>query len=963
MNCRKPIALLLGLTALALTPGFAAETTGGPPARSATGMIEGRVFNPSTGEYVHYAEVRVQGTSILEVTGPDGRYRIANAPAGPVTLMVNHTGFQPVTATVEVAAGTATRRDFDLQGAAQPGVADVVQLGRFTVSGEREGTAKAIMEQRNSLNIKNVVASDTFSIMTEGNIGEVLQYLPGIQIRYTDGEPANPLMRGMAAKYGALQVDGLRMTGGGTRASELTSYSASATDTIEYSKTNSADMDADAPAGTINMKSKSAFQRRGRYFGWQLYSIVSSADSSLGKSPGPEDKENYKTLPSVALDFSDVYLDGKLGLVLNLSENNSILTSGFLNPTYDTTPTAYNPAPIVITQVIFGLNPKLVKRRGGALNLEYNLSPALTVALRGQIGWEDWRQPQRAVSLVSNRASQAPNASATAMLANPTANNATRFGIQGSHTNRTRLTYTFAPQVTYNQGPLNVEGSIGYTYLNSYTRNGRLEGDDPFFQTNYQLSGVGFTATRAYAGDTNFNFRQTSGPDLYTLSNWRATSLANNLVRTENEPTSKALLGQINARFTTGWSLPTTLKAGGKTQAGRFESINRTNSWTYVGPQNNRLTAEIPVSPGFTGVDPLDAGNIFDRAFQFPDRTALGRLQKTNPEWFVPNPTNATSTANLFPHRLAREYIDAAYVMATTQIGRLAIQEGVRYEATKTEGRVYERGVARTRRGSYDNFFLSASGRYRFQENLMVIAGFSQSIQRAALSSLAAVATVNDTTLTGTIPNPTLKPERGDNYSIRVEKYFEPAGVFSAGVFMFRMKDYHAQRSAIPAAEIGLAAEYPNYLFTTQDNAGDFATKGFELEYRQQLSMLPGVFKGLGVFANWTQVQSSDPELDYAGAPKFGSGGISFRYRRLNASCSGTWASEHNQNPTINHVRERTIISTNWSYQLTAKTSVFLTGRNIFNDPLYKTVRTQPGLHNQTLIQGSVWSFGLKGSF
>src|SRR5688572_1259099 len=476
MNRNQSLALLFASIALALTPSAAAEAATGVSVRAATGTIEGRVFDPSTGEYIRFAEVRVQGTSILELTGPDGRYRIANVPAGEVTVTVRHSGFQPTSATVRVLAGSAATRDFDLHTSAT----DVVQLGRFTVTGEKEGTAKAIMEQRNSLNIKNVVASDTFSIMTEGNIGEVLQYLPGIQIRYTDGEPANPMMRGMAAKYGALQIDGVRMTGGGTRASELTSYSAAATDTIEYSKTNSADMDADAPAGTINMKSKSAFQRKGRYFGWQLYTIISTDDHSWGKSPGPEDREVYKTLPSVMLDFSDVYLDGKLGLVLNLSENNSILTSGFLNPTYDTIPTAYNPAPIVLTSVIFGTNPKRVKRRGGGLNLEYKFNPNLTLALRGTVGWEDWRQPQRAVSLNATRASQAPNASATAMIALPTANNATRFGIQGSHTNRTRLNYTFAPQLTYQRGPIEVDGSIAYTYLNSYTRNGRMDGDDPF---------------------------------------------------------------------------------------------------------------------------------------------------------------------------------------------------------------------------------------------------------------------------------------------------------------------------------------------------------------------------------------------------------------------------------------------------------------------------------------------------
>src|SRR5688500_2876495 len=294
MKRRRPIALFFGCVALALEPAKAAESTGAPSLRQPTGTIEGRIFNPARGEYIRYAEIRIQGTSILETTASDGRYRIVNVPAGPVTVAVSHSGFKPVTASVTVASGTTVTKDFDLS-VAEPGAGEVIRLDRFTVTGEKEGTAKAIMEQRNSMTIKNVVASDTFSTITEGNIGEVLQYLPGMQVRYMDsGEPANPLMRGMAAKYGALQIDGVRMTGGGTRAPELTSYSASATDTIEYSKTKRAGQDADAAAGTINMRSKSAFQRKGRYFGWQAYTIISAEDHSFGKSPGPEDKENHK---------------------------------------------------------------------------------------------------------------------------------------------------------------------------------------------------------------------------------------------------------------------------------------------------------------------------------------------------------------------------------------------------------------------------------------------------------------------------------------------------------------------------------------------------------------------------------------------------------------------------------------------------------------------------------------------
>src|SRR5688572_13214430 len=137
-----PIALLIFWVALAVGPAHAAESIGAPPARQPTGTIEGRVFNPATGEYVRYAEIRVQGTNILETTASDGRYRIANVPPGPATVVVSHSGFTPVTASVTVTQGGMVTKDFDLQSFAQPGTDQVISLGRFTVTGEKEGTAK-----------------------------------------------------------------------------------------------------------------------------------------------------------------------------------------------------------------------------------------------------------------------------------------------------------------------------------------------------------------------------------------------------------------------------------------------------------------------------------------------------------------------------------------------------------------------------------------------------------------------------------------------------------------------------------------------------------------------------------------------------------------------------------------------------------------------------------------------------
>ena len=65
---------------------------------------------------------------------------------------------------------------------------EVVRLDKFVVSNEREGNAKAIMEQRAALNMKSVVASDNFGDVTGGNIGEFMKYLPGVVIDYNNAD-------------------------------------------------------------------------------------------------------------------------------------------------------------------------------------------------------------------------------------------------------------------------------------------------------------------------------------------------------------------------------------------------------------------------------------------------------------------------------------------------------------------------------------------------------------------------------------------------------------------------------------------------------------------------------------------------------------------------------------------------------------------------------------------------------
>ena len=83
-----------------------------------------------------------------------------------------------------------------------------MRLESFVVSNEREGNAKAIMEQRAALNMKSVVASDNFGDVTGGNVGEFVKYLPGVVIDYVDADARAIRLGGLDPKYAAVSVDG-----------------------------------------------------------------------------------------------------------------------------------------------------------------------------------------------------------------------------------------------------------------------------------------------------------------------------------------------------------------------------------------------------------------------------------------------------------------------------------------------------------------------------------------------------------------------------------------------------------------------------------------------------------------------------------------------------------------------------------------------------------------------------------
>ncbi len=189
----------------------AAASSAAPVAAATTGTIQGRVFNPVSREYVGNAEVRLDGTNRSVFTESDGTFSFPGVAAGPASITVTFSGYTPATESFTVSASQTAVREINLTSAVTSAAKDgTVQLAAFTVSSEREGNAKAVQAQRRNMDITTSVSSDIFGDITDGNMGEFLKYLPGVDIDYVESEARGPRLGGMDGQYVGVTIDGMR---------------------------------------------------------------------------------------------------------------------------------------------------------------------------------------------------------------------------------------------------------------------------------------------------------------------------------------------------------------------------------------------------------------------------------------------------------------------------------------------------------------------------------------------------------------------------------------------------------------------------------------------------------------------------------------------------------------------------------------------------------------------------------
>ena len=1003
-------------------------------AQTGTGTITGRVFNPATGEYVRNAEIRLAGTNQLATSGDNGYFSLSNVAAGPATLTVSYTGYQPAQANVTVPAGGTAAAEIEIvsleAAPAKPG--DPVQLQQFVVSSDREGNAKAIMQQRNSMTMGTSVASDIFGEVTEGNVGEFLKYLPGVELEYVEADTRGPRLGGMDPEYTGVEIDGMKLAsadafiqygstenssaGAGSRSFGFEQVSISSIESIEISRVPSADMSADSPAGVINMRTKRAFDRKGRRIGWSVSTVMNTEEFHLRKSVGPGDSHALKIRPNWSFDYAESFFNNRFGVLFSVKESNLYNEQYRVDHSWAASPTGSDTRPVVLTRLNFKDGPKWTKRFTTTLTSDFRATERLALSLAYTFNAYDARFYNRTLGFQA----ATNNTAATTGRQFVTGDGLDTFGTGGAAAsarlvapgggNGIKLTnsWSLVPKFEYKHGSITVEGSLGYSRSrNDYDNLVRGTVGNAVVNS---LSGIGFTATRSDPLNAEWNIVQTAGPDWADIRNYTNTRIGAD----GRWGFDEVWTGDLSARWTTPLKWPTWLKFGSRLrdQAKKYRNDGPANNYSFVGPGGNTLNANGSITTTGSYVN-YESPFIFDMGQTggsftsisgagvppFGNRDALAGLLKSNPEYFV-STMSATDFYNaaVANTRDTHERVTAYYGMFNSRIAKLQIQGGLRWENTEvmakefdplTSAEVRAAGFpvstsddrATTipglhyqyftnprveRRGEYARTFPTISAKYRFTDDLMFDIGWNKAIKRPNINDLNGLWRIDVENLVVNMGNPNLRPEETKKIAAGLSYYFTNVGSLTVQVSQTDVQNL-AENFEFTAQELGITdPEFQDYEFRTkQSGTGSRRFRDMTISYRQQVGrFLPEFFRSTGVHLNYTRAYASQRRGGLT--PHQLKGGFDFRRGRFAFNMGAVWQDEAPWTGTVGRFRRQNVkLDLGGSFRIARNMQVFFSGRNITQVPhrIFQSFNGGPKVLWRLENYGTNWTVGVKGNF
>ncbi len=893
-------------------------------AQGATGSISGRVQNEATGQYLNNARVVIKGTDLTVFTDETGMFRIGGVPAGSAVVEAFYSGLDPLAVAVPVAAGQNTERDISLTNKAAYGdKTSAVKMEAFVLSASKvtEGESLATNEQRFASNIKNVVATDAFGDVTEGNVAEFMKFLPGVTVEYSDASPNAVAIRGFDPNMTAVSVDGAQLANASGSAANrsflFTQVSINNTSRIEVTKVPTPSSPADGISGTVNMVSKSAFERSKAQFNYRLFLSASSDGMQIKKQPYPTDTYISRIKPGFDFDYT-LPITKNFGIVFTGLTSKQWNEQNISTRSWNTNAagTGATPSrPYLQSQQIVDA-PKWYERHSTSLKADWRITPNSVLSLGAQATYYIDKNGN-----VNRTANAGTNATPSVAGGTPlsfnenttigaTGRGAVTFG--GNYLHIDARTLGTNGRYRFDNGAWKIDTGAHFSTSKTwrrYEQKGQFQALNLSMITPVRVTFEGITPVRPTTIRVFDNSNREL--DINDINNYRMN--ATNAVTSADYRDHKEDVwgGDLNIKRRLNLlDIPSNVQIGGLYRAQIRDRRSTTNQWNYNPPDGNFSPAPFLAQiyknrPNYFGFDNIP----------WTSSTRAVEAWRKNPNLFIQTPAQvvAAAQAQIIGSEWLRESVTGLYAQTEARLfrNRLTVLTGVRYEKTQDKGEgplndpaaVWVRdpdgtfahiGTARIRKpeagtvGSleelrlvrqeranhasrfYDGYYPSLHLTFNATQNFLIRAAYAKTYGRPDFTNIVPNATITENDIEFstdpnaipgdiTVRNTGLKPWTAQNYDLSAEYYTENGGLFTAGVFRKDITDFFGTLQTIATAdlldELGLDPRYVGWRLNTTINSGDARVSGVEFNVRQSLAPLGRFGRYFSVFANATKLE------------------------------------------------------------------------------------------------------------
>ena len=818
-KCPRLVFLLL-----ALVPFF---STSSVSAQERKGSISGQVTDINHDPLVG-ARVELQPLGEPTTSDAQGRFTFSDVAPNKYTLQISYVGFKPFSQDVTVASGNAVTVDAVME------IATVNE--EVIVRGERErGEIEALNRELTADNIVQVLPAEVITSLPNTNIADALGRMPSVSLERDEGEGKYVQIRGTEPRLSNVTLDGVHVPSPeSVRNVKLDTIPADMVDSIEINKTLSANMEADAIGGSVNLVTKKATD--------QPY-VVLEALGGITPIEGTRGLQQY---------------DGTFGKRFGREKRFGMLFSG----SYD-----YNARGIDDIEPSQGMNTTnggqsfpgpsgmdvrayhYYRKRGGfGSSLDYKLGSNSLVYLRGLYSefrnyGEDWIYSPAVNSFVSPILSGPDSQSTYAHVIRRPSGRIINVIAGANHSlGKTLVTYEGA----LGQGRA-TGGFFSANFGNGQDANGNPNGpqdvtfaidtSDPFTPKFNQLSGTNIF-----------------DPTKYKLAGGFFKPLSLN---TDNHVFERDLTGSISVtrQYSVGSHFGA-FEVGARIRDTHKSQLNSEHDFNFSGTLAlSDVVGSVPDFSFYFGRYKLLPFSSFDKILAFYNANK-SQFQEDIPFEHLRADSNDYATT---------ERVSAGYIMNTITIGHFRVQGGLRIEGTQghfigtavniQNGQfVGDTPVPGER--TYADFLPSVQVQYNINGTTNIRAVYGRGIARPNFSDLPPSRLVDQSFSLRprvTEGNPNLKPTHADNFDLLFEHYLNTVGIIEAGWFYKRLTDPIVQtQTLLPSTD----PSFPLFRLRQQTNFGSAYITGVEFAWQQHFTFLPGLLRGLGVSANYSYTTS-----------------------------------------------------------------------------------------------------------